>query len=62
MFDDEEKVTKPATHEVGSDLSTLSVDELKIRVELLKSEILRLESEIEAKGASKAAADAVFKI
>jgi uncharacterized small protein (DUF1192 family) len=60
VFDDDRPVRK-ITHEIGQDISLLSVDELKMRIELLKSEILRLEAEIVAKGASRAAADSFFK-
>jgi hypothetical protein len=52
---------KPATHEIGQPLDTLSVDELDERVALLKAEIIRLEEAKVAKQASKLAADAVFK-
>jgi len=53
--------TKPATHEIGQPLDTLSVDELGERVALLKAEIFRLEEARVAKQASKLAADAFFK-
>ncbi len=48
-------------HEIGQDLSTLSVDEIDRRVELLKGEIDRLLAERKAKASSRAAADAFFK-
>ncbi|MCD2180083.1 DUF1192 domain-containing protein [Rhizobium sp. C1] len=60
MFD-EDRLQRKALHEIGQDLSLLSVDELKARIELLKSEIVRLEAEASAKGASRAAADSLFK-
>ncbi|MCD2174143.1 DUF1192 domain-containing protein [Rhizobium sp. C4] len=60
LFDEERPVRK-TVHDIGQDLSLLSVDELKIRIELLKSEISRLEAEAVAKGASRAAADSLFK-
>lgn len=60
MFD--EPVKKPApVHEIGQDLSLLSVDELTRRVGILKDEVVRLEAELAAKGSSKAAAEALFK-
>ena len=40
LFDDD-RPKKPIAHEIGSDLSMLSVDELKARIELLKAEIAR---------------------
>ena len=52
---------KPATHEIGQNLDTLSVDELDERVALLEQEIERLKAARQAKAASKAAADAFFK-
>ena len=52
---------KKKTHEIGQDLSMLSVEELKERIEALKAEISRLESSMQAKEASRSAADSVFK-
>ena len=40
LFDDDRPVKKTA-HEIGSDLSLLSVDELANRIDLLKAEIER---------------------
>lgn len=60
LFD--EPVNKPApAHEIGQDLALLSVDELKKRIGLLRGEIARIEAELEAKGSTKAAAEALFK-
>lgn len=60
-FDDEpRKISR--THEIGQQLSMLSVDELRERISQLKAEVTRLESELDAKGGAKAAADAFFKI
>jgi uncharacterized small protein (DUF1192 family) len=59
IFDDEP--TKPVTrHEIGQDLSLLSVSELSERIGLLRDEIARLEAELKAKGATKSAAEALF--
>ncbi|KJX86537.1 hypothetical protein SY94_3734 [Agrobacterium tumefaciens] len=44
LFDDD-RPQKPRGHEIGSDLSLLSVDELSDRIELLRAEIARLEDE-----------------
>ncbi len=52
---------KKITHEMGQDLSLLSVAELAERVSLLKEEIARLEAEMNRKRASKSAADTFFK-
>ena len=60
IFDDEPK--KPANrHEIGQDLSLLSVSELSERIGLLREEIARLEAEMKAKGATKTAAEALFR-
>ena len=53
---------KPRLHEIGQDLSMLSVDELEERAEMLRSEIARLEETRDAKLASKRAADSFFKM
>lgn len=58
---DEDRPARKSVHDIGQDLSLLSVDELKLRIELLKAEIARLEAEAVAKGASRAAADSLFK-
>ncbi|MFC3074387.1 DUF1192 domain-containing protein [Shinella pollutisoli] len=60
LFDDDRPAKKTA-HEIGSDLSLLSVDELSARIELLKEEIARLEAERTRKGASRAAAEGLFR-
>lgn len=58
---EEDGVRRTPVHEVGMPLDTLSVDELADRIEILKTEIARLETAIQAKTASRDAADAVFK-
>ena len=60
LFDDDRPLKKTA-HEIGSDLSLLSVDELAARIELLQAEIARLESEKTKKGASRSAAESLFR-
>jgi uncharacterized small protein (DUF1192 family) len=52
---------KPKTHELGQDLSKLSVGELKALAEALRAEIARVEQAIAAKQSSKSAAEAAFK-
>ncbi len=52
---------KPARHELGQDLSMLSVEELRERIGALRAEIERLEASISKKQASRNAADSVFK-
>ncbi len=61
MFETEEPRKKPASHEIGCDLSALSVDELRERIALLQAEIQRLDAAVAAKTASKAAAALFFK-
>lgn len=60
LFDDDKPLKKPS-HEIGSDLSMLSVDELQTRVSLLKSEIERLEATIAAKSSSRNTAESLFR-
>jgi uncharacterized small protein (DUF1192 family) len=60
LFDDDRPIKK-TVHEIGSDLSLLSVDELAARIELLQAEIARLESEKAKKGASRSAAESLFR-
>lgn len=47
--------------EIGEDLTTISVDELKEIIVVLEQEIVRIEGEINVKESSKKAADSVFK-
>lgn len=60
-IDPDDLPKKKVIHEMGQDLSLLSVGELGDRVALLKDEIARLEAEIAGKRASQSAADAFFK-
>lgn len=60
LFDDE-PLKKPRPHEIGQDLSLLSAGELTERIALLKGEIARLQADLEAKGATKSAAEALFR-
>jgi uncharacterized small protein (DUF1192 family) len=61
-IEEERARPKPPAHTVGQDLSALSLDELSERVAVLKEEIARIEAAIDAKRASAAAADAVFRL
>ncbi|MGM4911777.1 DUF1192 domain-containing protein [Rhizobium alamii] len=58
---DDDRPQKKTAHEIGSDLSLLSVDELKARVELLKAEIARLEAEATKKASGRLAAESLFR-
>jgi len=61
VIDDDDRPKKKIAHEIGQDLTLLSVGELTERIALLKDEIARLEADIGAKQASKSAADLFFK-
>jgi uncharacterized small protein (DUF1192 family) len=60
-FDEEDRPKKKLVHEIGQDLTLLSVGELTERIALLKEEIARLEANMTSKRASKSAADLFFK-
>jgi len=60
-IEDDDRPKKKITHEIGQDLTLLSVDELTERVTLLREEIGRLETNMATKQASKSAADLFFK-
>lgn len=52
---------KKVVHEIGADLSQLSVFELKERIAALNAEIARIETAVQKKESSKNAADNFFK-
>lgn len=60
LFDDE-PVKPKRVHEIGQDLSLLSVGELQERIGQLRGEIARLEAELQAKGSTRLAAEALFR-
>jgi uncharacterized small protein (DUF1192 family) len=60
-IEDDDRPKKKIAHEIGADLSLISVEELKDRIALLKEEIARLEADAARKQASKSAADTFFK-
>lgn len=59
--EDDDKPRKKITHEIGQDLSLLSVEELTGRIALLNAEIVRLQEAATKKRASKDAANSFFK-
>ena len=59
--EDDDKPRKKVSHEIGQDLSLLSVEELTERIAQLTSEIERLKEAMTKKRASKNAADSFFK-
>ena len=61
LIDEELPKKKKAGHELGEDLSTLSLHELDERIGLLKAEIERIESAIRLKRASADSAASFFK-
>jgi uncharacterized small protein (DUF1192 family) len=60
-IDDDDRPKKKIAHEIGQDLTLLSVEELAARVQLLHDEINRLQADMAQKRASRSAADQFFK-
>jgi uncharacterized small protein (DUF1192 family) len=60
-IEDDDRPKKKIAHEIGQDLSLLSVRELDERIVLLKEEIARLEADKTKKNATRSAADQFFK-
>jgi uncharacterized small protein (DUF1192 family) len=60
-IEDDDKPRKKISHEIGQELSLLSVEELTERIVLLNAEIERLQQAMSKKRASKDAADSFFK-
>jgi uncharacterized small protein (DUF1192 family) len=60
-IDDDDKPKKKIAHEIGQDLTLLSVEELRGRIQILNDEISRLQADIKQKQASRSAADQFFK-
>jgi uncharacterized small protein (DUF1192 family) len=61
VTEDDDKPRKKVSHEIGQDVSLLSVEELNERISLLTSEIERLQAAATKKRASKEAANSFFK-
>ncbi len=61
VMEDDDRPQKKVAHEIGQDLTLLSVEELGSRIELMRGEIARLEADIAKKHASRSAADQFFK-
>ncbi|MBV9566622.1 MAG: DUF1192 domain-containing protein [Hyphomicrobiales bacterium] len=62
MEDEELRPKRPRpTHELGQDLSALSIAELEERVAALRNEIMRLETAKSQKLAAQGSAQAFFK-
>jgi len=60
-IEDDDRPKKKVSHEIGQDLSLLSVEELTERIALLTSEIERLQAALTKKRASRDAANSIFK-
>ena len=61
VTEDDDKPRKKISHEIGQDLSLLSVEELAERIALMNAEIERLQAAMTKKRASKDAANSFFK-
>ena len=59
--EDEDRPRQAVAHEIGQDLSLLSLEELTARIALLRGEIDRLEAAVAKKRASRDAANSIFK-
>jgi uncharacterized small protein (DUF1192 family) len=60
-IDDDDRPKKKVSHEIGQELSLLSVAELNDRIALMRTEIARLEADIAKKQATRSVADQFFK-
>jgi uncharacterized small protein (DUF1192 family) len=60
-IDEDDRPKKKIAHEIGQDLTLLSVEELALRIALMREEIARLEADMAKKRASRSAADQFFK-
>ena len=60
-IDEDDRPKKKIAHEIGQELTLLSVKELQERIALMKEEIGRLDAEIARKQASRNVADGFFK-
>jgi uncharacterized small protein (DUF1192 family) len=60
-IEDDDRPKKKLSHEIGQDLSLLSVEELTDRIALLTGEIERLQQALTRKRASRDAANSIFK-
>lgn len=60
-IDEDDRPRPKITHELGQDLSLLSVDDIEARIALLTTEIERLKADAAKKRSSRDAANAFFK-
>jgi uncharacterized small protein (DUF1192 family) len=59
--EDDDKPRRKITHEIGQDLSLLSVEDVEARIGMLAAEIERLTADMAKKRASRDAANSFFK-
>ena len=59
--DEDDRPKRKTVHEIGQDLTLLSIEELSDRISLLNDEAARLQAALEKKRASRDAADLFFK-
>ena len=62
MFLDDDRPKKVVPAQVGEPLADLSLADLKVRIDIYRAEIERLERELEAKEKSRTAADSFFRL
>jgi uncharacterized small protein (DUF1192 family) len=62
LMDDNEPLRRAVRHELGQDLSALSLTEIDARIAQLHEEIERLRAERVKKESSRGAADALFRL
>ncbi len=60
-LDENDRPQRKSVHEIGQDLTLLSIEELGERILLLNDEIARLQAALEKKRASRDAASQFFK-
>lgn len=61
VIDDDDRPKKKVAHEIGQELTLLSVEELAARIGMMREEIARLEADMAKKRTSRSAADQFFK-
>jgi uncharacterized small protein (DUF1192 family) len=61
IFPEDDRPKLNSIHEIGQDLSMLSLEEIDLRIAALNDEIERLSQARAKKDASRAAADAFFR-
>ncbi|MCR9123493.1 MAG: DUF1192 domain-containing protein [Phyllobacteriaceae bacterium] len=60
-MDDDQNTAVVAAHVIGQDVASMSVEELEATIVRLRDEIARIEIEIDARKATRNAADAIFQ-